>query len=138
MEDRVEQLLSKKCAEMQKEIDEFARIQEILRLGESVQVQLVVKRVVVKAISSSGVSGEPVDPETAKKFAMTIDDLDLSIRAHNCLVEGELKIGTVGDLVKYSEADLLRLRHFGRTSLRDVKRKLEDIGLGLKRKSAGE
>jgi hypothetical protein len=37
----------------------------------------------------------------------------------------------VGELVNMTEADLLKVRSFGKTSLREVKRKLQDIGLGL-------
>ena len=51
------------------------------------------------------------------------------MRANNCL-EGA-KIETVGHLVRLTEADLLKIRSFGKTSLREVKRRLTDIGLSL-------
>src|SRR5262249_53098235 len=70
-----------------------------------------------------------VDENTAAKLAMPISELDLSVRASNCL--DSAKIATVGDLVAWNEADLLKLRSFGKTSLREVKRKLADIGLSL-------
>jgi DNA-directed RNA polymerase subunit alpha len=60
---------------------------------------------------------------------MNIAELDLSVRANNCLESA--RINSVGDLVRMSEADLLKVRSFGKTSLREVKRKLADIGLGL-------
>jgi DNA-directed RNA polymerase subunit alpha len=72
---------------------------------------------------------EAVDEEFARKLSMPIQELELSVRAGNCL-ESE-KIETVGELVKKSEADLLKIRSFGKTSLREVKRKLADIGLAL-------
>jgi DNA-directed RNA polymerase subunit alpha len=72
---------------------------------------------------------EAVDEELARKLSMPIQELELSVRAGNCL-ESE-KIETVGELVKKSEADLLKIRSFGKTSLREVKRKLADIGLAL-------
>jgi DNA-directed RNA polymerase subunit alpha len=71
-----------------------------------------------------------VDENTAAKLAMPISELDLSVRASNCL--DSAKVVTVGDLLNWSEAELLKLRSFGKTSLREVKRKLADIGLSLK------
>ena len=60
---------------------------------------------------------------------MTVQELDLSVRANNCLESA--KIQTVRDLVKKTDADLLKVRSFGKTSLREVKRKLADMGLSL-------
>ncbi len=60
---------------------------------------------------------------------MPIGELELSVRASNCLESA--RIQTVADLVVRSEADLLKVRSFGRTSLREVKKKLNDIGLDL-------
>jgi DNA-directed RNA polymerase subunit alpha len=70
-----------------------------------------------------------VDEELQQKLNMSIAELDLSVRASNCLESAH--INTVGDLVRMSEADLLKVRSFGKTSLREVKRKLADIGLAL-------
>jgi len=70
-----------------------------------------------------------VDPELQSKLNMTVQDLDLSVRANNCLESA--KIGNVRELVKKTESDLLKVRSFGKTSLREVKRKLADLGLSL-------
>ena len=70
-----------------------------------------------------------VDPEFQSKLNMPIQDLDLSVRANNCLESA--KIQSVRDLVKKTDADLLKVRSFGKTSLREVKRKLADLGLSL-------
>jgi DNA-directed RNA polymerase subunit alpha len=67
--------------------------------------------------------------ELERKLAMPIAQLELSVRAANCL-ESE-NIMTVGQLVRLSEEDLLAIRSFGKTSLREVKRKLADLGLSL-------
>ena len=56
-------------------------------------------------------------------------ELELSVRASNCLES--VKVETVGQLVKMTDADLLKIRSFGKTSLREIKRKLADIGLSL-------
>src|SRR3954470_16461304 len=70
-----------------------------------------------------------IDPELQSKLNMTVQELDLSVRANNCLESA--KIQTVRDLVKKTDADLLKVRSFGKTSLREVKRRLADLGLSL-------
>jgi len=59
----------------------------------------------------------------------SINELDLSVRSSNCL-EAE-KIFTVGDLIAHSESELMEFRNFGRTSLLEIKSKLEEVGLYL-------
>ena len=58
---------------------------------------------------------------------MPVSTLDLSVRASNCL-ESE-GIQTVGDLVSRSEDEMLKLKNFGRTSLNEVKKKLQAMDL---------
>jgi DNA-directed RNA polymerase subunit alpha len=70
-----------------------------------------------------------IDPQLEQKLNMPVQELDLSVRANNCLESA--KIGTVRDLVKKNDGDLLKVRSFGKTSLREVKRKLADLGLSL-------
>src|SRR3954468_339115 len=70
-----------------------------------------------------------IDPELQSKLNMPIQDLDLSVRANNCLESA--KIQNLRDLVKKTDAGLLKVRSFGKTSLREVKRKLADLGLSL-------
>jgi len=70
-----------------------------------------------------------VDEELSQKLAMPIQELELSVRASNCLESA--KTERVGDLVKMTEAELLKIRSFGKTSLREIRRKLSDIGLSL-------
>jgi DNA-directed RNA polymerase subunit alpha len=75
------------------------------------------------------VGGGGLDPATETKLAMSLAELDLSVRAMNCL-ESE-NITTVRDLVSRSESQLLDVRNFGETTLEEVKQKLADIGLRL-------
>jgi len=70
-----------------------------------------------------------IDKELETKLNMPVQELELSVRASNCLES--VKIETVRQLVKMTEAELLEIRSFGKTSLREVKRKLGDIGLSL-------
>ena len=58
-----------------------------------------------------------------------IEELDLSVRAKNCL-DAE-NIVTVGDLVQRTESDLLKVRNFGKTSAKEIKKKLIDLNLSL-------
>ncbi len=64
-----------------------------------------------------------------QKLSMSISELDLSVRSANCL-QGE-HIDTIGELVGRSEPELLKVRNFGKTSLREVKKKLSELGLTL-------
>ena len=84
---------------------------------------------VEEAQSSEAEEETKVDGQFAEKLKMPIQELDLSVRASNCLEASH--IDTVGQLVKMTEADLLKLRSFGKTSLREIVRKLADIGLSL-------
>ncbi len=72
---------------------------------------------------------QTVDEELAQKLAMSTQELELSVRANNCLESA--KTETIGELVRMTEADLLKIRSFGKTSLREIRRKLADIGLSL-------
>ncbi len=70
-----------------------------------------------------------LDPQLQQKLDIPVQELDLSVRAANCLESA--KINTVRDLVKKTDGELLKLRSFGKTSLREIKRKLADLGLSL-------
>ncbi len=80
-------------------------------------------------VSTEAAAAASVDEELIRKLTMPVGELDLSVRASNCLESA--KVVTVADLVARTEQDLLKVRSFGRTSLREVKRKLQDIGLDL-------
>ncbi len=84
---------------------------------------------VSEQLDEIGVEEEVVDEELAAKLNMPIQELELSVRAGNCLES--VKIERVGQLVGMEEAGLLKIRSFGKTSLREIRRKLADIGLSL-------
>ncbi len=69
------------------------------------------------------------DPSLEKKLAMSMADLNLSVRARNCL-EAE-NIRTVRDLVIRTEEQLLEVRNFGENSLKEVAERLQELGLRL-------
>ncbi|MCA9292119.1 MAG: DNA-directed RNA polymerase subunit alpha [Phycisphaerales bacterium] len=80
-------------------------------------------------VSSEASAAAAVDEELIRKLDMPVTELDLSVRASNCLETAKLR--TVADLVQQDETHLLNLRSFGRTSLREIKRKLEELELSL-------
>lgn len=83
-----------------------------------------------EAVSTLREAARPtIDPEIEQKLNMTVQELDLSVRANNCLESA--RIQSVRDLVLRGENDLLKVRSFGKTSLREVKRRLQDLGLHL-------
>jgi DNA-directed RNA polymerase subunit alpha len=71
----------------------------------------------------------PADDALAEKLNMEISQLNLSVRANNCL-ESE-NIVTVGQLVKFTESQILKVRNFGKTSLKEVKARLAELGLSF-------
>jgi DNA-directed RNA polymerase subunit alpha len=75
------------------------------------------------------VSGDSVDHELERKLNMSLAELELSVRATNCL-ESE-GITTVRDLVIRTDEELLEVRNFGETTLKEVKQKLAERGLQL-------
>lgn len=84
---------------------------------------------VAEEMTEEVVEQEEIDEELVAKLNTPLSELELSVRANNCLES--VKMETVGELVKMTEAELLKIRSFGRTSLREVKRKLADMGLSL-------
>jgi len=75
---------------------------------------------------------EPGEEEASGVLAQPIEDMDLTVRSYNCLKrEG---VATIGDLVQKTEEDLLEIRNFGQKSIDEVKAKLDELSLGLKKK----
>jgi DNA-directed RNA polymerase subunit alpha len=82
------------------------------------------------AEAASVTVGPAEDESVPSDYAITIEELNLSVRSYNCLKrEG---INAVGDLVQKSEAELMDIRNFGQKSIDEVKLKLEELGLGLR------
>ena len=73
--------------------------------------------------------------ETGAVLGVRVDDLGLSAHATNCLKKDNVL--HVDDLVRKSEADLLRFPNLGRKSLNKIKHVLSGMGLGLRRGSSG-
>ena len=61
----------------------------------------------------------------------TIEELDLSVRAFNCLKRAG--VNTVGDLVNKSPEEMMKVRNLGKKSLEEVIAKLQSLGFDLSR-----
>ena len=84
--------------------------------------------------TSSTVVDKIVDRPDAK-LAMTIDELDLSVRSFNCLKRAN--INTVADLINKTGEDMRKVRNMGKKSLDEVQKKLEMMGLSLASEDSG-
>ena len=104
---------------------------KILRkyINPIVQYDQLGKETVEEEVRAEEVEVPQVDEELAAKLAMPIESLELTVRSSNCLESNNIQ--TVGQLVRMTEADLLKIRSFGKTSLREVRRKLSDLPLTL-------
>lgn len=80
--------------------------------------------------SMDSVIKESTNENTNKGMVMMIEDLDLSVRSYNCLKRAGIQ--TVDELTQRSEDEMMRVRNLGKKSLKEVKEKLIDMGLGFK------
>ena len=73
-------------------------------------------------------SEKDAETERIRNILITnVDDLELSVRSHNCLKAANIK--TLGDLVRKDESEMLRFRNFGRKSLAELLEIVENYGL---------
>lgn len=70
-----------------------------------------------------------VPPEVRSTLGLPIEALALGIRGANCLENGGIR--TVGDLIRKSEGEVLKIMNLGRKTLREIKDALAGIGLHL-------
>jgi DNA-directed RNA polymerase subunit alpha len=73
---------------------------------------------------------DPEDDKKEKVLEMTIEELDLSVRAYNCLKRAG--INTVAELVQRNQEDMMKVRNLGKKSLEEVEQKLLGLGLSLR------
>jgi len=69
------------------------------------------------------------DQEMLDRLCTSVNELELSVRAKNCLNTAQIRV--LGDLVLRSEAEMLKFRNFGKKSLLEIKTKLADLDLTL-------
>lgn len=90
----------------------------------------------ISATTEDDSAGEPVELEqlgvkglSPELLLKPIEELELSVRAHNCLINAGIK--TILDLVNLSEDEALKIKNFGRKSLSEVKESMKAFGLSF-------
>ena len=86
-------------------------------------------------LGTSSTVVDKVENRPDAKLAMTIDELDLSVRSFNCLKRAN--INTVADLIGKTAEDMMKVRNMGKKSLDEVQKKLEMMGLSLASEDSG-
>jgi len=127
---RVEQMTDRDRLILDVETDGSMTPREALASAGSTLLELV--NLFAELAESQGLAIGPAPDESALsgEMAITIEELNLSVRSYNCLKrEG---VNTVGDLVQKSEQELMDIRNFGQKSIEEVKQKLADMNLGLR------
>jgi len=126
---RVEQMTDRDKLILDVETDGSVTPREALASAGSTLFELI--QLFAEMAEAPGVSIGPAEDESAPSdYAITIEELNLSVRSYNCLKrEG---INTVGELVEKTEPELVEIRNFGQKSIEEVKAKLEELGLSLK------
>ena len=76
---------------------------------------------------ATGVMNAKQEDSKLKKLETSIDDLDFSVRAYNCLKRAG--VNTLGDLTEKSELEMMKIRNLGKKSLKEVMDKIKDMGL---------
>lgn len=95
-----------------------------------------IKKLKDKEISNTNYIEDIHDEAVIKVLNKSIDELNLSLRASNCLKNANIR--TIGELTKKTEDDLAKTRNFGKISLLEIKTKLHELGLtlGMKNKNS--
>ncbi|MDD4282536.1 MAG: DNA-directed RNA polymerase subunit alpha, partial [Bacilli bacterium] len=75
----------------------------------------------------TGVMTAKKEDSKQKKLETSIDDLDFSVRAYNCLKRAN--INTLGDLTEKTELEMMKIRNLGKKSLKEVSDKIREMGL---------
>lgn len=76
---------------------------------------------------TTGIMNAKQEDSKQKKLETSIDDLDFSVRAYNCLKRAN--VNTLGDLTEKTELEMMKIRNLGKKSLKEVMDKIKDMGL---------
>ncbi len=78
-------------------------------------------------------TGDQAASQTTERFNenlnRSVEELELSVRSYNCLKNADIR--TIGELVRKTEAEMLKTKNFGRKSLNEIKEILQGMGLSL-------
>ena len=104
------------------------RPEEAVALGSKILIEHFNVLTELSEISDmTGIMTAKQEDSKLKKLETSIDDLDFSVRAYNCLKRAG--INTLGDLTEKSELEMMKIRNLGKKSLKEVIDKIKDMGL---------
>ena len=102
--------------------------EEAMALGAKILIEhLNIITNLSELADTTGVMSAKQEDSKLKKLETSIDDLDFSVRAYNCLKRAN--INTLGDLVEKSELEMMKIRNLGKKSLKEVIDKIKDMRL---------
>ena len=104
------------------------RPEEAMALGAKILIEhLNIITNLSEIADTTGIMNAKQEDSKQKKLETSIDDLDFSVRAYNCLKRAG--INTLGDLTEKSELEMMKIRNLGKKSLKEVIDKIKDMGL---------
>ncbi len=104
------------------------RPEEAMALGAKILIEhLNIITNLSEIADITGIMSAKQEDSKLKKLETSIDDLDFSVRAYNCLKRAN--INTLGDLTEKSELEMMKIRNLGKKSLKEVMDKIKDMGL---------
>jgi len=84
-----------------------------------------------ESVDSVEIMVEKEEESIDRLMEMTVEELDLSVRSYNCLKRAG--INTVDELIRKTEEDMMKVRNLGKKSLAEIKEKLAELGLSLRK-----
>ena len=104
------------------------RPEEAVALGSKILIEhLNILTNLSDIADKTGVMNAKVEDSKQKKLDTSISELELTVRAYNCLEKAGIK--TLGDLVDKSEPEVAKIRNLGKKSLKEVVDKIKEMGL---------
>lgn len=104
------------------------RPEEAMALGAKIMIEhMNIITNLSEIADTTGIMNAKKEDSKLKKLETSIDDLDFSVRAYNCLKRAG--INTLGDLTEKSELEMMKIRNLGKKSLKEVIEKIKDMGL---------
>ncbi len=104
------------------------RPEEAMALGAKILIEhLNIITNLSEIADVTGIMNAKQEDSKQKKLETSIDDLDFSVRAYNCLKRAG--VNTLGDLTEKSELEMMKIRNLGKKSLKEVMDKIKDMGL---------
>ena len=109
-------------------------LERLAGCGVPVSIDTRKAQLMREAIAAAGLESEEdvkaeVSLELNENLFRSVDELELSVRAYNCLKTANIR--TIADLVQKSEAELLKTKNFGKKSLNEIKTILSEMNLSL-------